>query len=130
MKTINRVVVLLVLVCGFFASAANAATPLSSPSYALALERAILGNWSAPATLASDVICRINIRQHPGGDVLEVKVLGACANDEKLSGSLKLATLRANPLPYFGFESSFSNNLTVDLAVGMPTGLRATSSIR
>lgn len=130
MKMFNRVIVLMVLASVFATSAATAASQLSSPSYALALERAILGNWSAPSALAPDVVCRVSIRQHPGGDVLEAKVIGACANDEKLSGSLRLAILRANPLPYFGYESSFSSDLTVDIAVGAPSGLRSTSLIR
>lgn len=128
MKIVNRVSTLIVLASAFLANLASAASP--APTYALALERAILGNWSAPANLAPDVVCRVNIRQHPGGDVLEAKVIGDCASDEQLSDSLQLAILRANPLPYFGYEASFVRNLTVDLAVGKPNGMLTTSALR
>lgn len=126
MKIVNRLSVLIVLAMTFASSIASAATPAS---YALALERAILGNWSAPSDLAPGIVCRVNIRQHPGGDVVDAKVIGECASDERLSDSLQLAILRANPLPYFGYETSFARDLTVDLTVGKPRGL-LTSALR
>jgi colicin import membrane protein len=127
MKIVSQIAALVFFATASVANAASASTPAN---YALALERAILGNWSAPTEIGPDVVCRVNIRQHPGGDIVDAKVIGECAANEKLSDSIELAILRANPLPYFGFEAQFQKDLVVDLTIGKPRGFLTSSAYR
>ena len=56
--------------------------------------------------------CTINIRQLPGGQVMEAKVAPGCPYDEAGQRSIEAAVLSAQPLPDRGFESVFQRNLT------------------
>jgi colicin import membrane protein len=79
--------------------------------YQAALQDAILRNWVRPDSVALGQRCKLNIRQIPGGQVIDVQVDSSCPYDELGKRSVEAAVLKAQPLPYAGFESVFSRNL-------------------
>jgi len=106
------------------AAAAPASAPAASPpagsggvdpnlsgEYAAAIQRAVLSQWVRPDSVPLGQRCSISIRQLPGGEVVEVTVSPSCPYDEAGRRSVEAAVLRAQPLPYRGFESVFSRNL-------------------
>lgn len=82
--------------------------------YAAALQQAILAKWIRPETVPLGGICRLIIRQLPGGEVIDVEVSSPCAYDEQGRASIEKAVLKAQPLPYQGFEAVFQRNLTLN----------------
>jgi len=80
--------------------------------YAAAIQQAVLNQWIRPDTVPQGQRCRVSIRQLPGGEVIDVEVQPGCPFDEAGRRSLEAAVLRAQPLPYRGFESVFQRNLT------------------
>lgn len=103
-------------------AAANAAPPPGNDGssddlnakYAAALQEAILRNWTRPDTVPIGQRCRIVIRQIPGGQVIDAQVDPSCPYDELGRRSVEAAVLRAQPLPYAGFESVFQRNVTLN----------------
>ncbi len=83
-------------------------------AYAQALQEAILRNWTRPETVPLGQRCRLQIRQLPGGEVVDVEVSASCPYDELGRRSVEAAVLKAQPLPYAGFESVFQRNLTLN----------------
>ena len=81
--------------------------------YAAAIQEAILRNWTRPETVPLGQRCDINIRQLPGGEVVDVEVSASCPYDELGRRSVEAAVLKAQPLPYAGFESVFNRNLNL-----------------
>lgn len=79
--------------------------------YALAIADAIRRNWTRPDNIPATVFCPIRIRQVPGGEVIDVEVLPSCPYDEIGRRSVEAAVLKAQPLPYAGFESVFKREL-------------------
>ena len=104
------------------AAAANASPPPGnrgtepnlSAAYTKALTDAIRNNWTQPDNVSSLQVCKIMIRQIPGGEVIDAQVDPSCPYDEQGRRSVEAAVLKAQPLPYRGFESVFSRNLTVN----------------
>ena len=82
--------------------------------YAAALTEAILRQWTRPETVPLGQRCRIVIRQIPGGEVIEAQVDPSCPYDERGRRSIEAAVLKAQPLPYAGFESVFARTLTLN----------------
>lgn len=82
--------------------------------YAAALQAAILRNWTRPESVPLGQRCRILIRQIPGGEVIEAKVDASCPYDELGRRSVEAAVLKAQPLPYAGFESVFQRTVTLN----------------
>jgi colicin import membrane protein len=82
--------------------------------YAAALQAAILSKWTRPDTVPIGSMCRLNIRQSPGGAVLAVEVGSPCSYDEQGKRSIEAAVLKAQPLPYAGFEAVFQRNLNLN----------------
>ena len=82
--------------------------------YAAALQEAILRNWTRPDSVPLGQRCRIVIRQIPGGTVTSAEVDPSCPYDELGRRSVEAAVLRAQPLPYAGFESVFQRTLIVN----------------
>lgn len=100
------------------ASSGNAGQKLTlQAQYKAALIRTITQNWLRPDNIPRHVICPIRILQIPGGQVLSVQVLSACPYDALGRQSVKDAILRAQPLPYKGFESVFSRELILNFSV-------------
>lgn len=104
------------------AAAANASPPPGnrgtepnlSAAYTKALTDAIRNNWTQPDNVSSLQVCKIMIRQIPGGEVIDAQVDPSCPYDEQGRRSVEAAVLKAQPLPYRGFESVFSRNLTIN----------------
>ncbi|WP_434987916.1 cell envelope integrity protein TolA [Xanthomonas melonis] len=83
-----------------------------SAKYAAAIQQKVLAQWVRPPSVPPGQKCTINIRQLPGGSVMEAKVAPGCPYDEAGQRSIEAAVLSAQPLPYRGFESVFQRNLT------------------
>jgi colicin import membrane protein len=104
------------------AAAANASPPPGnrgtepnlSAAYTKALTDAIRNNWTQPDNVSPLQVCKIVIRQIPGGEVIDAQVDPSCPYDEQGRRSVEAAVLKAQPLPYRGFESVFSRNLTIN----------------
>jgi colicin import membrane protein len=79
--------------------------------YAAALQEAIRAKWTRPDSVAGGALCVLEIRQLPGGEVVDVQVASPCSYDEQGRRSIEAAVLKAQPLPYAGFESVFSRTL-------------------
>jgi colicin import membrane protein len=82
--------------------------------YQAALQAAILRNWTRPDSVPLGQRCKLNIRQIPGGEVIDVQVSAGCPYDELGKRSVEAAVLKAQPLPYAGFEAVFSRNLNLN----------------
>ena len=82
--------------------------------YAAAIQQAVTNQWIRPDTVPLGQRCRVSIRQLPGGEVIDVKVEPGCPYDEAGRRSLEAAVLRAQPLPYRGFEQVFQRNLILN----------------
>lgn len=81
--------------------------------YAAALQAAVLRQWIRPDSVQVGTKCSIVIRQLPGGEVMDVQVnAGNCAMSPEGQESVKRAVLKAQPLPYRGFESVFQRTIT------------------
>ncbi|MCJ0825795.1 TonB C-terminal domain-containing protein [Luteimonas sp. 50] len=89
----------------------NGVDPDLAARYAAALQDAILRNWTRPDTVPLGQRCRITIRQLPGGEVIDAKVAASCPYDELGQRSVEAAVLKAQPLPYAGFEAVFQRTL-------------------
>lgn len=108
------------------ASAATGASSASPPPgnngtdtglearYAAALQEAILSKWTRPETVPVGARCRLVIKQLPGGEVMSAEVSSPCAYDEQGRRSIEAAVLKAQPLPYAGFEKVFVRTLTLN----------------
>ncbi len=79
--------------------------------YAAAIQQAVLNQWVRPDTIPRGQRCRLTIVQLPGGEVREVQFAANCPYDAAGRRSVEAAVLRAQPLPYRGFESVFQRNL-------------------
>lgn len=82
--------------------------------YAKAIAEAIRRNWVRPENILPSQRCRIVIRQLPGGEVIDAQVDASCPYDELGKRSVEAAVLKAQPLPYVGFERSFQRTLILN----------------
>lgn len=80
-------------------------------AYVLAIQNAVERNWIRPDTIPPGTPCRIRVIQIPGGDVISAEVEANCRFDPIGQRSLEAAVLRAQPLPYAGFEAVFRREL-------------------
>lgn len=78
--------------------------------YQVAIQRAVTSNWTRPDNVP-DLPCRLTIVQLPGGEVISAEVSGSCPYDEQGRRSVEAAVLKAQPLPYAGFEPVFNRRL-------------------
>lgn len=81
--------------------------------YAAALQEAIRRNWVRPDSVPLGQRCDIEIRQLPGGEVMDVQVAASCPYDDLGKRSVEAAVLKAQPLPYAGFEKVFQRKLNL-----------------
>ena len=82
--------------------------------YRAALQSAIVQNWRRPDSVPVGQRCKIVIRQLPGGEVVDAKVDDSCPYDEAGRRSVEAAVLKAQPLPYAGFEPVFNRTLVLN----------------
>lgn len=80
-------------------------------AYIAAIQNAVTQNWLRPDNIGNGA-CIVHVVQIPGGQVLSAKVDSSCPFDASGRASLENAVLRAQPLPYQGFEDVFQRNLT------------------
>lgn len=78
--------------------------------YALAIQNAVTQNWLRPDNV-QQVVCTVRIAQIPGGEVISASVVSPCNADDLTRRSLEAAVMRAQPLPYQGYESVFQRNI-------------------
>jgi len=78
--------------------------------YLAAIQNAVTQNWLRPDNMPSTP-CVVHIVQSPGGDVMSAKVDSGCPYDEAGKRSVENAVLRAQPLPYKGYESVFQRKI-------------------
>ncbi|MFA7542703.1 MAG: cell envelope integrity protein TolA, partial [Lysobacterales bacterium] len=79
--------------------------------YAAAIQARVNSHWLRPDHVRPGIRCAIRITQIPGGEVISVNVAEPCNADELTRRSIEAAVLRAQPLPYQGFESVFNRNV-------------------
>jgi colicin import membrane protein len=84
--------------------------------YQAAIQAAIRAQWVKPDNVAEGAKCRLTIRQLPGGDVMPGSVTfgSPCEFDDAARSSIERAVLKAQPLPYAGFESVFNRTLNLN----------------
>lgn len=85
-----------------------------SAAYFEAIAEAIRRNWVRPNEIRGSQVCKIRIRQSAGGRVLEARVEPSCPYDEQGRRSVEAAVLKAQPLPYAGFESAFKRDFILN----------------
>lgn len=81
--------------------------------YAAALQEAIRAKWTRPENIPPGALCVLKIRQLPGGEVVDAQVQSPCVFDEQGRRSIEAAVLKAQPLPYAGFERVFARDVTL-----------------
>ncbi len=79
--------------------------------YVAAIQSAVSGQWNRPESVPLGTRCRVVIKQLPGGQVMSAEVQPGCSMDQTGQDSLERAVLKAQPLPYRGFESVFNRTL-------------------
>jgi colicin import membrane protein len=79
--------------------------------YQLAIQQAVTAAWLRPEHVTS-VQCRVRIIQIPGGEVISANILSPCPTDDLTRRSMEAAVLKAQPLPYRGYESVFRREVT------------------
>jgi colicin import membrane protein len=90
------------------------ADPNTGELYRQALMEKIRDNWTRPDNVSPGQACKIVIRQIPGGTVIDAQVDPSCPYDEAGRRSVEAAVLKAQPLPYQGFESAFNRTLILN----------------
>ena len=88
--------------------------PNLGEAYRQALMQAIRSNWTQPDNVSPTQVCKIVIRQVPGGEVVDAQVDPSCPYDEQGRRSVEAAVLKAQPLPYRGFEGVCNRTLILN----------------
>lgn len=88
--------------------------------YQAAIQQAVASKWTRPETVPLGARCRIIIRQLPGGEVMDAEVTSPCSYDEQGRRSIEAAVLKAQPLPYAGFEKVFNRQLNINFTAEDP----------
>lgn len=84
--------------------------PTLTMRYARAIQSAVQASWNRPKDLPQ-LACRMQITQLPGGELINAVVDSDCPYDEAGRKSVLAAVMKAQPLPYKGFESVFRRTL-------------------
>lgn len=85
--------------------------------YLAAVKSAVTQAWLRPDNIPAGVVCKIDITQIPGGQVISAHVEASCPYDTAGRRSVENAVLRAQPLPYKGYEKVFQRQLTLNFKV-------------
>ena len=87
--------------------------------YAAAIQQRVLASWIRPESMPDGVSCRVQINQLPGGMVVSARVdERECPLDAAGRTSVEAAVLRADPLPYKGFEPVFQRTIVFRFRAG------------
>ncbi|MCK7592642.1 cell envelope integrity protein TolA [Pseudomarimonas salicorniae] len=79
--------------------------------YQLAIQQAVTQNWLRPESTRPGIRCALRIVQIPGGEVIQASVSTPCNADDLTRRSIEAAVLKAQPLPYSGYESVFRREI-------------------
>lgn len=79
--------------------------------YRAAIQAAVTAQWTKPESVPLGTRCKITIKQLPGGEVMSAEVQPGCPMDQAGQDSIERAVLKAQPLPYRGFEAVFNRTL-------------------
>jgi colicin import membrane protein len=79
--------------------------------YSLAIQQAVQQNWLRPDSAQPGIRCTLRIVQIPGGEVIQVSVTSPCNADDLTRRSIEAAVMKAQPLPYRGFEDVFQRDI-------------------
>ncbi|WP_158549180.1 cell envelope integrity protein TolA [Lysobacter silvisoli] len=88
--------------------------------YVAAVQQAILARWTRPASVVEGQRCRLEVRQLPGGAILSAQASADCEFDAAGRRSIETAVLKAQPLPYAGYEPVFSRYLILNFTARDP----------
>lgn len=92
------------------APAGNRGSDTDIGPYIRAIQAAVTSKWTRPENMPN-LPCRMRITQLPGGEVMSVEFDPSCPYDEAGRRSVEAAVLKAQPLPYAGFEDVFNRRL-------------------
>lgn len=62
------------------------------------VKQKVQGNWNEPANTPTDLSCKVQVDQVPGGTVANAKII-SCNGNEAVRQSVVTAVLRSSPLP-------------------------------
>lgn len=79
--------------------------------YKAAIQDAVVRQWTRPDSVQLGTKCKVVIKQIAGGEVIDAQVQPGCPMDEIGKRSIEAAVLKAQPLPYRGFETVFNRTL-------------------
>lgn len=79
--------------------------------YQVAIQQSVQQNWLRPESTRPGIRCTLLIVQIPGGEVIQASVSTPCNADDLTRRSIEAAVLKAQPLPYRGFESVFRREI-------------------
>ena len=80
--------------------------------WAFAIQQQITRNFIRPASAPEDLECVVNVRQLPGGQVVNVDI-GRCNGDESVRRSIEAAIYKASPLPSPENPNVFDRDLQI-----------------
>ena len=80
--------------------------------YQYAIQQQIERYWIEPPSAVSGLECVINVRQGPGGEVVEASI-GQCNGDDAVKRSIVAAVRKASPLPEPDDPNLFDRNLRI-----------------
>lgn len=79
-------------------------------AYMFAIRQTIERHWVRPANAEVGLECIVNVRQLPGGEVVDVSI-GRCNGDQTVKLSIVSAVRKSSPLPTPRDSSDFDRNL-------------------
>jgi colicin import membrane protein len=80
--------------------------------WAFAIQQQITRNFIRPASAPEDLECVVDVRQLPGGQVVNVDI-GRCNGDESVRRSIVAAVFKASPLPSPENPNVFDRDLRI-----------------
>ncbi len=81
-------------------------------AYMFAIQQKVERNWVRPANAEVGLECIVNVRQLPGGEVVDVSI-GRCNGDQTIKRSIESAVYKSSPLPAPRDPSVFDRSLTL-----------------
>jgi hypothetical protein len=86
-------------------------------AYEFAIQQRVMSRWVQPPTATTGLECIVNIKQLPGGEVLDVGI-GRCNGDEAVRRSIEAAVRNASPLPSPSDPSEFQREIQMEFRLG------------
>ena len=80
--------------------------------YQLAVISKVEKQWNKPASANKNLLCYVKVRQIPGGGVIDATIASPCNANAIVKKSIVAAIIKADPLPYKGFEKVFARTST------------------